>query len=31
MIYDVYLQIKRTGQTHAHVPDLPGCNWLAEA
>jgi predicted RNase H-like HicB family nuclease/uncharacterized damage-inducible protein DinB len=30
MIYDVYLQVKRTGRTHAHVPDLPGCNWLAD-
>jgi predicted RNase H-like HicB family nuclease/uncharacterized damage-inducible protein DinB len=29
MIYDVYLQVKRTGWTHAHVPDLPGCNWQA--
>jgi predicted RNase H-like HicB family nuclease len=30
MIYDVYLQVKRTGRTHAHVPDLPGYNWLAD-
>ncbi len=30
MIFDVYLQVKRAGQTHAHVPDLPGCNWLAK-
>lgn len=30
MIYDVYLQVKRTGWTHAHVPGLPGCNWLAD-
>jgi predicted RNase H-like HicB family nuclease len=30
MIVDVYLQVKRTGRTHAHVPDLPGCNWLAD-
>jgi predicted RNase H-like HicB family nuclease/uncharacterized damage-inducible protein DinB len=30
MVYDVYLQVKRTGRTHAHVPALPGCNWLAE-
>jgi len=29
MIYDVYLQVQRTGRTHAHVPALPGCNWLA--
>jgi predicted RNase H-like HicB family nuclease/uncharacterized damage-inducible protein DinB len=29
MEYKVYLQVKRTGQTHAHVPALPGCNWLA--
>jgi predicted RNase H-like HicB family nuclease len=29
MVYDVYLQVKRTGHTHAHVPALPGCNWLA--
>jgi predicted RNase H-like HicB family nuclease len=31
MIYDVYLQVKRTGCTHAHVPALPGCNWLASS
>jgi len=31
MIYDVYLQVKRTGRTHAHVPDWPGCNWLADS
>jgi len=30
MIHDVYLQVKRTGRTHAHVPSLPGCNWLAD-
>lgn len=30
MVYDVYLQVKRTGRTHAHVPGLPGCNWLAD-
>lgn len=30
MIVDVYLQVKRTGKTHAHVLDLPGCNWLAD-
>lgn len=30
MIYDVYLQVKRTGRRHAHVPGLPGCNWLAD-
>jgi len=30
MIYDLYLQVQRTGRTHAHVPALPGCNWLAD-
>ena len=30
MIFDVYLQVKRSLKTHAHVPALPGCNWLAE-
>ena len=30
MIHDYYLQVKRTGRTHAHVPGLPGCNWLAD-
>jgi predicted RNase H-like HicB family nuclease/uncharacterized damage-inducible protein DinB len=27
----VYLQVKRTGRTHAHVPDLPGCNWVTNS
>ena len=31
MIFDLYLQVKRTGRTHAHVPDWPGCNWLANS
>jgi predicted RNase H-like HicB family nuclease len=31
MIYDIYLQVKRTGRTHAHVPGLPGCNWLDDS
>jgi predicted RNase H-like HicB family nuclease/uncharacterized damage-inducible protein DinB len=31
MVYDVYLLVKRSGRTHAHVPDLPGCNWLASS
>ena len=31
MIYDIYLQVKRTEHTHAHIPDLPGCNWLAKS
>jgi len=31
MIFDVYLQVKRTLKTHAHVPALPGCNWLANS
>ncbi|OGO62589.1 MAG: hypothetical protein A2029_13770 [Chloroflexi bacterium RBG_19FT_COMBO_47_9] len=30
MNFDVYIQVKRTGRTHAHVPDFPGCNWLAD-
>jgi predicted RNase H-like HicB family nuclease len=29
MVYEIYLQVKRTGKTHAHVPALPGCNWTA--
>lgn len=29
MHYDVYLQVGRDFRTHAHVPALPGCNWLA--
>ncbi len=29
MLYDVFLVSKRSGLTHAHVPDLPGCNWRA--
>lgn len=31
MIFNVYLQVKRSFKTHAHVPDLPGCNWLANS
>ncbi len=31
MIYGIYLQVKRTGRTHAHVPGWPGCNWLADS
>ncbi len=31
MIYEIYLQVKRTGRTHAHVPGWPGCNWLADS
>ncbi len=31
MIYHVYLQVKRGGRTHAHVPDWPGCNWVADS
>ena len=30
MHYDIYLQVKRTGQTQAHIPDWPGCNWQAK-
>jgi predicted RNase H-like HicB family nuclease len=29
MVYKIHLQVKRTCQTHAHVPALPGCNWVA--
>ena len=29
MVYNVYLQVMRDGRTHAHVPDLVGCNWRA--
>jgi len=31
MIFDIYLQVKRTGRTQAHVPAWPGCNWLADS
>lgn len=31
MIFEVYLQVKRTGRTHAHVPDWPGCNWVNDS
>jgi predicted RNase H-like HicB family nuclease/uncharacterized damage-inducible protein DinB len=31
MVYEIYLQVKRTGKTHAHVPALPGCNWVADS
>lgn len=29
MNYNIYLQVRRDGRTHAHVPDLIGCNWTA--
>lgn len=31
MLYEVFLQVRRSGRTHAHVPGLPGCNWLADS
>jgi predicted RNase H-like HicB family nuclease/uncharacterized damage-inducible protein DinB len=31
MIYDVFLQVMRSGRTQAHVPALPGCNWVADS
>lgn len=31
MIYEIYLQVKRTGRAHAHVLAWPGCNWLADS